>query len=202
MTNFPFDDTIPAAANDPSNDQPLMLQNNASTKGIIGQDHITFGLANGGYHTIIHFSNQGSDPGAIGGVGQAYTKTVSGDQQLFYESGNGVVTQLSGTITLLPKAAVSFNGRSSNGSATINYSSNVSNVTRTAQGFYRITFSSALSSANYYCTMIARPAGSANTNLCQLTGGSPQTSTQVFVNFLDSSLNDVDPTVVQFMAFM
>jgi len=56
---FPFTDTIPAANNNPSDDQPLMLENNASTEGLLGVDHISFGENNGGTHlqtTFVGFS--------------------------------------------------------------------------------------------------------------------------------------------------
>lgn len=203
MTNFSYVQGIPAANNNPSSDQPNMLTNTNSIYGLINVDHITFGMANGGYHNVIHFNNQGtSDPPLVSGFGQLYTKTISGDQELFYESGNGVIVQMTANVSILPRAAVSFQGRSSNGACTINYQSNVASVTRTGQGFYTIAYTTALSSANYYCSLIAQRSSSSQTSLSQLTGGSPQTTTQVFVNFLDSSLNDVDPTTAQFIAFM
>jgi len=52
--SFTFSTTIPAAANNPSVDQPVMLQNNVATNGIIGVDHITFNTANGGNHLQVH----------------------------------------------------------------------------------------------------------------------------------------------------
>lgn len=55
MTLFTYNDAIPAANNDPSIDQPDMLLNTASIKGIIGQDHVTFGLNSGGFHKNINF---------------------------------------------------------------------------------------------------------------------------------------------------
>ncbi len=51
---FSFNDGIPATNDNPSSDQPGMLQNNVSTNGIIAVDHITFNLANGGTHTQVH----------------------------------------------------------------------------------------------------------------------------------------------------
>jgi hypothetical protein len=56
--SFTFDTTIPAAANNPSNDQPGMLQNNVSTNSLISVDHITFNTANGGQHKQITFNNK------------------------------------------------------------------------------------------------------------------------------------------------
>jgi len=94
MTTYSFDDTIPDAANNPSQDQPLMKINNQSTAALIDVDHFGFNVANGGYHDVIHQPPQGADPAPINGVGQTFTKTIGGDQQLFFESGNGVVSQL------------------------------------------------------------------------------------------------------------
>lgn len=62
--SFSFSIDRPAAPNDPSVDQPFMLQNNISTNGIIGVDHITFGAPNGGTHQFMHMA-QFSNPSAI-----------------------------------------------------------------------------------------------------------------------------------------
>lgn len=94
MTTYSFDDSIPDAANNPSQDQPLMKINNQSTAALIDVDHYGFNVANGGYHDVIHQPPVVANPAAILGIGQTFTKTVSGDQQLFYKSGNGVVSQL------------------------------------------------------------------------------------------------------------
>ena len=42
MATWNFDSTIPATNNNPSQDQPKMLQNNVSTEGILDEDHYTF----------------------------------------------------------------------------------------------------------------------------------------------------------------
>lgn len=54
---FTFDNTIPAANNNPSDDQPIMLNNNIADVGIWGVDHIGFNSANGGTHAQITFLN-------------------------------------------------------------------------------------------------------------------------------------------------
>lgn len=63
-------------------------------------DHQDANEVNAGYHNIIHSVLQGSDPAPIAGIGQLYPKNVTvgavTDNQLFYESGAGVVTQLTG----------------------------------------------------------------------------------------------------------
>lgn len=105
MTTFTFDTTVPAANNAPKNDQPIMQINNASTAGLIAVDHVGFNFPDGGYHKIIHQTPQ-SDPVSIPSIGQLYSKLLSGNTQLFYESSNGVITQLTGPST----TTASFNG--------------------------------------------------------------------------------------------
>lgn len=98
MTDYPYTLGVPNPPNSPSVDVPNMQINTNSIAGLIGQDHVGFQLANGGYHTVIHSVPNGGDPGVTTGFGQIYTKSVtsplSTDQQLFYESGGGVITQL------------------------------------------------------------------------------------------------------------
>lgn len=94
MANFTYNNDIPDTPNSPSADQPLMKINTNSIDDLIEVDHVSFNTNDGGYHKVIHQNPQVSDPAAIPGTGQTYVKTVSGDQELFYESGLGVVTQL------------------------------------------------------------------------------------------------------------
>lgn len=97
-----FDNTIPAAGNNPSNDQPIMLNNNIAIAQFVAIDHIGFGNGSftNGYHNVIHFATQAADPATVPNYGQLYTKTVSGDQYLFYETGTaGTVIQLTGPTT-------------------------------------------------------------------------------------------------------
>jgi hypothetical protein len=54
---YTFAMTIPAAPNNPSDDQPSMLINNMSTFGLINQDHVPFNQDNGGQHKSITFNN-------------------------------------------------------------------------------------------------------------------------------------------------
>lgn len=56
--SFTFSTTIPAAANNPSVDQPDMLQNNVATNGILAVDHITFNALGGGEHKQVTFNSK------------------------------------------------------------------------------------------------------------------------------------------------
>jgi hypothetical protein len=57
---IPFDPSVPATNDNPSSDQPDMLTNNMSTLNILGVDHVTFNLNNGGQHTAITFNQDAS----------------------------------------------------------------------------------------------------------------------------------------------
>lgn len=55
-----------------------------------------------GYHNVIHSVPQGSNPGAIAGFGQLFSKSVSSvitDTALFWETGTGLIQQLTANIT-------------------------------------------------------------------------------------------------------
>lgn len=99
MTNFNYELNVPNGPDNPSADWPSMRTNTNSTSGIIAVDHNGFGINNGGYHTDIHMVPQ-STPSPIVGIGQLYTKNVTvgatTDTQLFYETGLGGTSQLTG----------------------------------------------------------------------------------------------------------
>jgi len=59
-----------------------------------------------GYHKVIHIVPQGSNPGAVAGYGQLFSKTVTSvisDTALFWETGTGLVSQL--TMNITPQAS-------------------------------------------------------------------------------------------------
>lgn len=56
-----------------------------------------------GYHKVVHMVPQGSNPGALVGYGQLFSKTINSfttDQALFWETGSGLIQQL--TVNLTP----------------------------------------------------------------------------------------------------
>jgi hypothetical protein len=101
---FNYFPNVPNAPDDPADDQPEMQVNTLSIYNLIGVDHVGFNnsfnaIANsGGFHTVIHMTQQNAAPGAIGTIGQLWSQlaTFNGvtDQALFFESGNGSITQL------------------------------------------------------------------------------------------------------------
>jgi hypothetical protein len=98
MTLFQFDATVPATNDNPSADQPDMLVNNQSTVGILGVDHVTFNLNNGGQHKAITFNQDASyvPSGFPVNPPQLFTNTVDGAgnalpngvPELFFYSGS------------------------------------------------------------------------------------------------------------------
>jgi len=72
----------------------------------LGIDHINNnglpGSQPAGYHNVIHVVPQGSNPAPITGYGQLYSKTINSfttDQALFWETGNGLIQQLTTNLT-------------------------------------------------------------------------------------------------------
>lgn len=91
-----FTPSIPAAGHTLATDQPLMLANFTYLNASLGVDHnVTENTSgtNDGYHTDIHLIPQ-SAPSQIAGIGQLWAETIDGDQELYYQSGNGIISQL------------------------------------------------------------------------------------------------------------
>lgn len=89
MVLYTFDNAVPASNDNPSSDQPDMLTNNQSTLSLIGEDHITFNLNNGGQHKAIRFNQDASYvPVPPVSPPEIFTNTVAGLPQLFYYSGD------------------------------------------------------------------------------------------------------------------
>lgn len=97
MTSFTFDDGIPAANNNPSNDQPKMLQNNISTKALIAVDHVTFDStgsggagASGGQHLKVTYNDKFAPGAQTDPISISYTKngTASPFADLYFKNQN------------------------------------------------------------------------------------------------------------------
>lgn len=102
FTYFP---NVPNAPDDPADDQPQMQVNTASISDLISVDHVGFNTTNGGYHKVIHQITQGSDPAAILGFNQVYSKSYTpdttggtADTQLFNRTSVGSISQLTGRL--------------------------------------------------------------------------------------------------------
>lgn len=99
--SFTFSTTIPAAANNPSVDQPDMLQNNVATNGILAVDHITFNAANGGNHLQMHlpgFTNPSVVNGGASDGSVIYSAAGVADvtrAQIYYKNAHALQIPLS-----------------------------------------------------------------------------------------------------------
>lgn len=93
---------VPAANNNPSDDQSDMLINTNSNFAIWNVDHSGFITTNSGYHTVVHSIDNVTDPTPVAGTGEYYAKTVGSDVEAFYQSANGVITQLTGATAPAP----------------------------------------------------------------------------------------------------
>lgn len=84
-----------------------IIRNNLDgTFQTLGVDHINNngqpGNKPAGYHNVVHVVPQGGNPPAVGGYGQLYSKTINSftnDQALFWETGTGIVQQLTTNIS-------------------------------------------------------------------------------------------------------
>ncbi len=92
MTNYGYTRDIPAANHNPSVDQPSMKTNTNSIGSLIGEDHYTFGVSNGGFHKQIRLpdlTNINSLAPRIANSGTLWTQKaistgVTQESNLFY----------------------------------------------------------------------------------------------------------------------
>ncbi len=90
MTNYTYTDNVPNGPNNPSVDQPKLKVNTKSIKDLIGEDHVTFGSSDGGFHKKSRYLDTvGFPTGLIPDIGTVYTKKaistgVTTESDLFY----------------------------------------------------------------------------------------------------------------------
>ena len=91
---------VPVSGQNLNNTRDQINQNFALTDAGFSFNHVALGTTGAGKHNLVTMPVQGSDP-AISGAqeGALYTKTVSGQPNLFYENlNNGAVTNISTAI--------------------------------------------------------------------------------------------------------
>jgi hypothetical protein len=87
MTNFNYNYNIPAANNNPSADQPLMLENYQSIHDWTEVDHVGYEVNNGGFHKQVTFNNTATPAAQTDPVSVAYTTNdVAGHPNLFFKN--------------------------------------------------------------------------------------------------------------------
>lgn len=130
MANYTFDNTIPAATNNPSDDQPDMLANNISNALIWTSDHRGFNEDGSGLHKQVTFYSNNTP--ATTSSPTAFTSTVGSLPQLFFYStnranSNQYSTSASGSTMLLGgmilKWATSVTNGGSGGNVNVSFSS-------------------------------------------------------------------------------
>lgn len=97
---YPINTNIPAAANDPADDQPEMLTNFGNINSVITVDHVQPGVStDNGKHKYVRMPATAL-PAGLAGEGALHTTTVSSVTNLFYRPDNTTDEyQLTRTIT-------------------------------------------------------------------------------------------------------
>jgi len=101
LPTIPFNSGIPFAPNDPSADQPLMLQNNISDAAMWVTDHIAFNVSGSGYHQQVRMPQE-TIPPVIKNFGGLYVNAAlaivkSASNLFFTNDGFGDEYQLTRT---------------------------------------------------------------------------------------------------------
>lgn len=131
-----FTNSIPAASNLPSQDQPLMLGNNQYLQSFGSRDHqFTTSTANGndGIHKQVTLGNEAA-PGFSGGNSVVYANTDGSNSQLFFQNAaisaqlttfkSTVPTNAKKGISCLPgKMVIIWNQETLNDGQTVDFSS-------------------------------------------------------------------------------
>ena len=182
---FSYNSGIPAAANNPSNDQPLMLINTASIAGIIAVDHVGFEAAGGGQHQQVNFNNkvpQGvqADPGSVLFTANGTAQSIA---QLQYKNQNS---------TFPINSVVAYGFISATGTIVNSQSYNIASVSNPSTGRYNIVLTAnvvpAAGPSSTTFGVIITPQGSSSTVSAianySITGAGAFT---VFINAVSAS---------------
>lgn len=154
---IPYTLGIPAANNNPSNDQPLMKVNNDNNSAIWAVDHVTFGANYSGTHISVTFENSQSTPTPPVSATQIYPQTFGGAPSLL-ETYCAVTMSNGQTIyglTPIVKAIATFTTVSSGFPASLAtpancLTRNIASVIQTASNSVTVTFTTALAYNLYY----------------------------------------------------
>lgn len=200
--SFPIDTTIPAAGNNPSSDQPRMLQNNVNINGWTTVDHVVGGAAQNGIHLQSSYLNRAipvtltnsinSNPS--NGIAYVNNATIAGStfvNDYYYYNGPGVnqsnyplnCTRAYGLFTggVLPVLLNGFN---------------ITGVNRVSTGIYNISFSQPASGTNYGVQLTAIRASNTFTTavISSVLIQNPTAITVIFIAVnINSNIVLVDP---------
>jgi len=167
-----------------------------------------------GRHNIVHMPEQTGDPSSMpvdmkgGYYVRQKTAGESPAKQLYepyYFNEDGATKNI---LQLGFRAMVQFDGRSSNGACTINYSHNISGVSRTGTGLYTVTFTTALPSSDYIPLAFAMRNASASTASLYVSADNAASKTtsigtsSLKIRFSSGSGGDVRDPLVGTIAIM
>lgn len=149
MSSIPYNLNIPAAANNPSVDQPNLLTNTNAVSTIVAVDHYTFADSNSGTHKQITFPNQNAPGTLSGNTATIYTAAGlanSAASQLYWKNSQGGASATPYQLGAIKAWAIC----DSTGTITGSQSLNVSSITPVSTGKYSVSLASnAVSNANY-----------------------------------------------------
>jgi len=149
MTVFTFNSNIPAANDDPADDQPIMLQNNSSNAGIWNEDHIGFNATNGGCHKKITFDDNYVPTTPSGNISVLYTDNGVADNaspQVYWKNEDV-------TLPAMPVKAFGVYTISGTSVTSVN-NFNIDTLTRTSMGEYAVVLKSGSVSSTTFGILI------------------------------------------------
>lgn len=173
-----YDPNTPAAASeDPSVSQPKITANFQEINTFVDVNHVSFNGANAGKHKFLQMPEESGAPATAANEGAIYTKenpeTLTTDAYFRTES-SGSETPMSAI-----KAWCVFNGANV-GTFAAEAGHNVTNITKLADGRWRINFSITLPNASYGVTATA--SLSDDRSLGGFIGVSTRLTTSVLIN--------------------
>jgi hypothetical protein len=189
---FPINTGIPAASNDPSNDQPGMQTNFANIAGLMAVDHTSQGTTGAGTHKQVTFNTKNAAGAQTDPASTVYTGngTASSVAQLFFRNQNRI-------FHLSPIRAW---GYANTAGIIASQSFNITSVIRKVgfpTGVFTITMTGgATSSANYAVLVSAVPGGGSNVPVATFSIINTTQFDLVFRKGTDGTL--VDPTSFSF----
>lgn len=128
---------IPAANLSPAAQQADLATNSDLANTFFGVDHVAYtAAADQGEHAKVTFNNVQADPALAAPKAQLYTKTVAGNQQLFFANAGGTQQISAGAAgTLIPFAQCRARPASGN-NYTVSNATNINSVVQaTGSGF-------------------------------------------------------------------
>lgn len=136
-----FTSGIPATGQSLGSSRSQVAGNFANYNTVMSVNHVAPNASGQGKHNFVEMPVQASIPSTLASEGGLFTQTGNSSNSILYfqRDGNVGVNQ-----PVLPMAMASFIVRNTNGVATTVSSFNVTSVTRTATGKYRVVMSTAL----------------------------------------------------------